>query len=216
VKLRDARVGIPSGEDWLTARLCHAPDVIGLAMVLDAGSPSPDAAGAEHLTDTLQTGGYATLELELLTESELERHGDTDFNVPLLANRMLAALEWARHQPDLAELPVSCVACGTASGAAVRAGWKHPEGFAAIVCLAGRPDLAGASPLAALKVPMRIIVRSDDPDLPIVLRAGEELSALHELDITNEDGAALAVEWLDRWRNRVHGDDEDDDPGTVD
>ncbi len=217
MKLRDSRVGIPCSDHWLGARLRHAPDVFALALLLDAGTPS-DTTATDRLTALLHEAGYATLEIELLSEAELARDGDAAFNVPELANRVLAAREWARHQPELASLPVLPVARGTASGAAVRAAWKHPAGFAGVVCLGGRPDLAGATPLGANRVPTRLIVGEDDDELPIVKRAAQEMSDLHELCVTVPGGLssdALALEWLGRWRDRIHGDDEDEDPGTV-
>lgn len=217
MKLRDSRVGIPCSDQWLGARLRHAPDVIALVLLLDAGTPSDTTAG-DRLVALLHEAGYATLELELLSDAELARDGDAAFNVPELANRVLAAREWARHQPELASLPVLLLAHGTASGAAVRAAWKHPAGFAGVVCLGGRPDLAGATPLGSNLVPTRLIVDEDEAELPIVRRAAEEMSALHDLCVTAPGSLpadALALEWLGRWRDRIHGDDEDEDPGTV-
>lgn len=220
MKLRDTRVGLLADGSWLAGRLHHSPRVEGIVLLLGAGAP-PDPLPAPDIIDTLHVGDYATLDLDLLTERESERDPDAAFNVPLLANRVLAAADWAIHQPDLAGLPTLLVARGTACGAAVRAAWKAPQRFAALVCLGGRPDLAGAAPLAALDVPARLIVAFDDGELAIVQRAAEELGPDHELCVIGEQAPSaesLTRDWLDRWRDvpRDTGDDPPDPDGDSD
>lgn len=201
VKLRDNRLSIQADGGWLAARLRHSPQVRALVLVLCPGgiADPPPAAG---LADALHEQGFATLMVDLLTSIEEQRDPDAAFHVPLLANRVLAVAEWAAHQPELSPFPLLLVASGTACGAVVRAAWKTPQRFAAIVCLAGRPDLAGAGPLAALETPTRFIVADIDPDLAIVTRAFEELGSHHDLQIYGDEAPAAAIaltlEWFDR------------------
>ncbi len=132
-----------------------------------------DAPPVDHdlVVNALQEAGYATLLLDLLTGYEVQRDPDAHFNVPQMANRLLAVADWIAHQPPLAPLSLGLVASGTTSGAAVRAAWKAPGRFAAIACLGGRPDLAGAQPLSALAVPLRMVVTGGDPDRHIIEQA---------------------------------------------
>ncbi|BAL25073.1 phosphoribosyltransferase [Azoarcus sp. KH32C] len=208
MKLRTTDISIPYEQLWLNGELAHSPEVRGLVAILrPAGSPFVHSRELQ-VAHVLQEAGFATLLINLLTSYEESRDPDARFNVPQLANRVLAIGEWCLHQPPLAGLAIGLVASGTASGAAIRAGWKAPERFAAIVCRAGRPDLAGLTPLNALTIPIRMIVGSADPHIGMIRQAYEHLRGAH--DWQNVDGvgeqfdetgplerfAALAAEWL--------------------
>lgn len=208
MKLRHTSISIPAGSAWLEGELSHAPDVRGLAVLLrPSGGPRAPSAEAA-VAEILQQAGFATLVINLLTAYEETRDADAGFNVPQMANRVLAVAEWVGHQPPLAGLAVGLVACGTASGAAIRAAWKSPEHFAAIVCAAGRPDLAGATPLNALTAPIRFVVGGDDPHAPMLMNAYEHLGAPRDWQTLLGVGehfaepggidqlARLAAEWL--------------------
>ncbi|WP_332674810.1 dienelactone hydrolase family protein [Aromatoleum sp.] len=208
MKLRHTTISIPTGTAWLEGDLCHAPDVRGLAVLLRAAG-GPRAKSVEvAVGETLQQAGFATLVINLLTAYEETRDPDARFNVPQMASRVLAVAEWVGHQPPLAGLAVGLVACGTASGAAVRAAWKSPEHFAAIVCGAGRPDLAGATPLNTLTTPVRFVVGGDDPHTPMLMNAYEHLGAPRDWQTLDGVGehfvepgaigglARLAADWL--------------------
>jgi hypothetical protein len=202
VKLRHTTISIPAGSAWLEGEFAHAPDVRGLAVLLrsagGARADSPEAAVAE----ILQQAGFATLVINLLTAHEETRDPDARFNVPQMANRVLAVAEWIGHQPPLAGIAVGLVAGGTASGAAIRAAWKSPEHFAAIVCGAGRPDLAGATPLNSLATPVRFVVGAADPHTPMLMSAYEHLGAPRDwqtlLDVGEEFAEPGAIEQLAR------------------
>lgn len=214
MKLRDSHIALPADGHWLLARLRHSPLVSGLAIVIgsdDAHEP-PEAPG---LVDALHHHGFASLLLDLLDEREAERDADAPFNIPLLATRVLAAAEWAVHQPDLKSLPLFLIARATACGAAVRAAARAPETFRAIVCLGGRMDLAGAEPLARLVAPTRVIVAEDDPERPIIERAQAELATEHDLRLipatdAPTHAATLALEWIAHWRDAPPAEDEGD------
>ncbi|MDX5364017.1 MAG: alpha/beta hydrolase [Pseudazoarcus pumilus] len=213
MKLRDSHIALPADGQWLLARLRHSPAVLGLAIVIGADD-THEPAEAPGLIDALHHHGFASLLLDLLTEAEAERDPDAPFNIPLLATRVLAAAEWAAHQPDLRQLPLFLIARGTGCGAAVRAASRAPDIFRAIVCLGGRLDLAGAEPLARLVAPTRIIVAEDDPDLPIIQRAQAELPAAHDLQrlpasVATDHAATLALEWIAHWRD-VEASPEDE------
>lgn len=193
MKLRNTILSIPAERVWLDGWLAHAPDVRGLALILQPNAVSHTESREVHIARVLQADGFATLTLNLLTRHEESRDPDARYNVPQMANRVLAVSEWIGHQPPLSPLAIGLVAAGTASGGAVRAAWKAPDRFAAIVCRGGRPDLAGATPLAALRLPIRIVVGGDDPDLAIITQAYAHLRGPR--DWQRVDGAgALFVE----------------------
>lgn len=184
MKLRHTDLSLPAEGVWLTARLDHEPAVRGVALVLESvwppaapsDSPSDAAPALDVLLAQMQHAGYATFVTTLLTAEENGRGADARFNVPQLANRLLAVLDWIDHQPGLAGLPRGILASDTACGAAIRAAWKSPLTCHAIVCRGGRPDLAGAAPLAALGVPVRLVASAHDPALPSIRQAYDHLS----------------------------------------
>jgi hypothetical protein len=208
VKLRHTTISIPAERVWLEGELAHAPDVRGLAVLL---RPSVGQAGQPteaHLVAALHEAGFATLGIDLLTQYEATRDPDAAYNVPQMANRILAVSEWISHQPPLARLGVGLISSGTASGAAVRAAWKAPKQFSAIVCRDGRPDLAGAAPLKALTTPIRFIAGSASHGLDMLRLAFDHLTGdrnwqlLDGVDTAHmpldaqEQFAQWATEWL--------------------
>ncbi|MBD5803966.1 putative phosphoribosyl transferase [Azoarcus sp. Aa7] len=188
MKLRTTDISIPFEHIWLSGELVLAPDVNGLAVVLrPAGSPFAQSRDL-RVARELQRAGFATLLINLLTAYEEARDPDARFNVPQMANRVVAVLDWIGHQPPLAGLGVGLISSDTASGAAVRAGWKAGDRVSAIVCRAGRPDLAGLTPLNTLAVPLRMVVGSDDPQAGMVRQACEHLRCPHDWHVL--DGAS--------------------------
>jgi putative phosphoribosyl transferase len=209
VKLRHTIISIAADHVWLDGELAHAPDVRGLAALLRPSGSDPAKSREQEIATALHHAGFATLLINLLTTHEEARDPDARYNVPQMANRLVAIVDWIGHQPPLTGLSVGLVASDTASGAAVRAAWKLPDRFAAIVCRGGRPDLAGVTPLQALTVPLRIVAGSEDPHVPMLLQAYELVRAprdWHTIEGSGESFATpgaldrfaqLAAEWLE-------------------
>lgn len=177
MRQRTTELSIPAEGAWLDARLSHSPDATALVLILFPGVEAAAQAVDQKIATALQRAGFATLMLDLLTAHEETHDADARYNVPQMANRLIAATEWVTHQPALTGLPLGLLGSGTASAAAVRAAWKLPGSYAAIVCRAGRPDLAGAAPLRALAAPIRIVAGENDPDCGITAQAYSLISA---------------------------------------
>ncbi len=207
VKLRHTLISIPTAGDWLEGVLAHAPDVRGLALIPESDFYRPPRIDETRRARELQAAGFATMSLNLLTRHEAARDPDAGYNVARLTRRLLDTIEWCQHQPALAPLSVGIVAGGTGCAAAVRAAVAQPERITAIVCMAGRADLAGAVPLRALTTPIRFIVAADEPQLKICRRAFELIPpALRDWVDPEQDGTgqppgvhgASAAQWLQR------------------
>lgn len=208
MKLRHSLISIPSAEVWLEALLCHAPDVRGLVLIAQPLSTPPDAEREDDVARVLQAAGFATLTVDLLTEYEETRDPDARFNVPHLAQRIEGVRDWIAHQPNFGALQVGLLASGTACGAAIRAAARSPEQYCALVCRGGRPDLAGAKPLASLTTPTLFAAGGLDPGLPMLRQAFDHLSAPRSWQLipeaddrfdapgTTASFARLASEWL--------------------
>lgn len=152
--------------------------------------------------------------VNLLTRQEAQRDPDAPYNIPRLTERILAATEWAAHQPPLAALTLAVVASDTGCAAAIRAAVKAPETFTAIACLGGRADLAGAEPLRAVRTPVRMIITPGTTEAGILERAYPLMKGKHHwlvLPATDDAreleqlAARAAATWLRQHLPQVEG-----------
>ena len=108
--------------------------------------------------------GMGTLLLDLLSRSEedvdeVTRH--YRFDIAMLADRLVAAIDWLQREPETSELPVGLFGASTGGGAALVAAAKKPDRVNAVVSRGGRPDLAGDA-LPRVEAPALLIVGGRD------------------------------------------------------
>jgi putative phosphoribosyl transferase len=108
----------------------------------------------------LNSRGIATLLFDLLAPAEQADRRNV-FNIPLLADRLVDAVNWLDRQPKPAWLPLGLFGASTAAAAAVVAAANLPLRVCAVVSRGGRPDLAGDS-LDRVRVPTLLIVGGAD------------------------------------------------------
>lgn len=128
------------------------------------------------VADRLNEAGFATLLFDLLTSEEESvdlRTAQLRFDIDLLGQRLIEAIDWVRDRADLADLPIGCFGASTGAAAAVVAAGARPRAVRAIVSRGGRPDLAG-DVLDRLHVPTLLIVGGADE---VVVRLNEEALA---------------------------------------
>jgi pimeloyl-ACP methyl ester carboxylesterase len=134
-------------------------------IVFAHGSGSSRHSGRNRaVAEALQRGQFATLLMDLLTEPEEVVDvvtAEFRFNIPLLAGRVVAAIDWAKAHPQLASLPVGLFGASTGAAAALIAAAQRPEEVSAVVSRGGRPDLAGGA-LPKVKAPTLLIVGGRD------------------------------------------------------
>ena len=108
----------------------------------------------------LNDRGIATLLFDLLTPAE---EGDrvNVFDIPLLASRLVEAINWLDTQPSVAKLPLGLFGASTGAAAALVAAAKLPQRIGAVISRGGRPDLAGDA-LDEVHAPALFIVGGDD------------------------------------------------------
>lgn len=160
----------------------------------------------------IQDGGIATLLFDLLTPDEEARDeatGELRFDIGLLGDRLVGAVDWVARLPELGGLPVGLFGASTGAAAALLAAAERPEMVRAVVSRGGRPDLAGDR-LESVRVPVLLIVGgADEPVLELNREASGRL-ADHRLEIVPgathlfpEPGALdtvadLAATWFER------------------
>lgn len=166
--IRVLPVTIPAHGVILRADLGLPADARGIVLFAHGSgsgrtSPRNCAVAAE-----LRQAGYATLLLDLLTLEEEREDAATRhlrFDIPFLAERLVAATVWVRQDPRLRALPLGYFGASTGAAAALVAGARLKDVVHAIVSRGGRPDLAGHA-LAEVHAPTLLIVGGyDEPVL---------------------------------------------------
>jgi len=104
----------------------------------------------------LNEQGIATLLFDLLTPEEEEDRSNV-FDIRLLADRLIAAVDWIDVQSELARLPLGMFGASTGAAAALVAAAKLRTRVGAVVSRGGRPDLAGAA-LDRVAAPTLLVV----------------------------------------------------------
>jgi predicted phosphoribosyltransferase/dienelactone hydrolase len=94
-----------------------------------------------YVADKLNKEGFATLLFDLLTPEEGQDRRNA-FDIPLLADRVVAAAIWISSEPDLEDLPLGLFGASTGAGAALVAAAELQGRVSAVVSRGGRPDLA--------------------------------------------------------------------------
>ena len=112
------------------------------------------------VADALNRRGIVTLLFDLLTPTE-EADRRNVFDIPLLADRLVDAVNWLDKEPVLARLPLGLFGASTGAAAALVAAAKLPHRVRAVVSRGGRPDLAGDF-LDSVRAPTLLIVGGAD------------------------------------------------------
>ena len=144
----------------LMGDLCVPPEPRGIVLFAHGSGSSRLSPRNIAVADTLNTQGFATLLLDLLTAEEAKDRRNV-FDIPLLAERLLEAAQWISAEPDIADLPLGLFGASTGAGAAMLAAAELHDRVKAVVSRGGRPDLAGPR-LAQVSAPTLLIVGGDD------------------------------------------------------
>jgi dienelactone hydrolase len=162
------------------------------------------------VAELLRGAGFATMLADLLTPEEARRDAATAalrFDIALLADRVVQAVDWLGSEPATARLPLGLFGASTGAAAALAAAAHRPEAVRAVVSRGGRPDLAGGF-LASVRAPTLLVVgERDEVVLQLNRRAAVRLRAVHALRIVagathlfEEPGALQQVAgWAAEW-----------------
>lgn len=168
--VEDHEVAIAVGRQALGARFAVPGNPRGAVLVAHPSGISRHSSRGRFVTTTLARAGLATLAVDLLTEDEDDDQPGLRADVPLLAERLLAATDWLGEQPLTARLPVGYFGEGAAAAGALVAAALRPGVVRAIVSHDGRPDLGGAS-LLLERAATLLVVSTDDAALLAANRA---------------------------------------------
>lgn len=202
---------VPAGGQQLPGLLVLPPRPGGLVLFAHGSGSSRFSQRNQAVAAVLQRGALATLLFDLLSAAE-ERRDQQDqalrFDIPLLAERVVAAIDWVHAQPELAALPLGLFGASTGAAAALIAAAQRPALVRAVVSRGGRPDLALGA-LDLVHCPTLLLVGSLDVDvLELNNWAAARLQGPHRLRVipgadhlfeqpgTLEQVAAEACAWF--------------------
>jgi pimeloyl-ACP methyl ester carboxylesterase len=157
-------VRIQAGAVTLEGDLQVPDQATGLVLFAHGSGSSRHSPRNRFVAHELQAAGLATLLLDLLTPEEeaVDQHtGHLRFDIGLLAERLVAATQWAAVDLATRSLPIGYFGASTGAAAALVAAAVEPEKVHAVVSRGGRPDLAGEA-LPLVRAPTLLIVGGRD------------------------------------------------------
>jgi putative phosphoribosyl transferase len=184
--IREWPLEIDAAGQTLAGSLSLPQQARGLVIFAHGSGSSRLSPRNQRVARSLQSGGLATLLLDLLTfEEEVidARTAQYRFDIELLAERVKGTLEWASAHNATAQLGVGLFGSSTGAAAALIAAAARPELVGAVVSRGGRPDLAEES-LPEVRAPTLFIVGgSDGPVIRLNQKALDQMAAVRELRI---------------------------------
>jgi dienelactone hydrolase len=211
MKRRERELTIQVGEAQLAGTLRIPERADGIVLFAHGSGSSRFSPRNRHVAAVLERAGLATMLIDLLSEREERedsRTGALRFDIPLLADRLLAATAWLHANEGTTSLPLGLFGASTGAGAALLAAAERPELIKAVVSRGGRPDLAGKA-LRHVSAPTLLIVGERDAVvLDLNERAAGELATKCRLEVVPgathlfeepgalEEVAALARDWF--------------------
>jgi dienelactone hydrolase len=213
-KLEQRHVTIAAGGVRLAGDLTVPRDAHGVVVFAHGSGSGRLSPRNRYVAAELALGGLATVLMDLVTPDEEavdSRTGHLRFDIPLLADRVIGAIDWLESEPAVQRLRAGCFGASTGAAAALVAAAERPTRIAAVVSRGGRPDLAGDA-LRRVRAPTLLIVGSRDTEvLRLNQLAQAQLGGESRLEIVAgathlfeqpgalEQVAALARDWFSRW-----------------
>jgi putative phosphoribosyl transferase len=198
----------------LEGDLAIPPEARGVVLFAHGSGSSRHSTRNRFVAEVLRGGALGTLLLDLLTkrEEQIDTHTrHLRFDIGLLAERLIGAIDWLDTQDDTRGLPVGLFGASTGAAAALVAAARRPDRVSAVVSRGGRPDLAEEE-LRHVRAPTLLIVGSLDtvvielnkqamrqmvaPVQPAIVRGATHL---FEEPGTLEQVAQLARDWFVRY-----------------
>jgi len=139
---RTEEVRIPvDAERSIVGDLRVPPHALGLVIFAHGSGSSRLSPRNRDVAVVLNAHGIATLLVDLLTPSEADSRANV-FDIPLLAERVVRAAQWAADDPGVRSLPIGLLGASTGAAAALWAAADLGEQVRTVVSRGGRPDLA--------------------------------------------------------------------------
>jgi dienelactone hydrolase len=207
-------VTVAAGNVALEGDLAIPEDARGIVLFAHGSGSSRHSSRNRFVAQSLQSARLATLLFDLLTPEEESIDLQTAhlrFDMEVLANRLMGAMDWLDGEKDTRGLSIGLFGASTGGGAALMAAARQPERVGAVVSRGGRPDLAAAD-LPRVHAPTLLIVGGrDEPVIELNELARSRMTAAVELVIVPgathlfvepgalEEVSRLARSWFTRY-----------------
>lgn len=211
-QINEQAVQVSTGRDiFLEGNLNIPTDARGIVLFAHGSSSSRHSPRNQFVARTLNHAGLATLVIDLLTAEEEavdRRTRELRFDIALLAERLVGAVDWLTKQNDTRALNIGLFGASTGAAAALMAAALRSSLVSAVVSRGGRPDLAGVA-LSQVQAPTLLIVGGADKTvIELNKQALQHLQNIHRLELipgashlfeepgTMEQVAQMAREWF--------------------
>ena len=155
---------------------------MGLVMFVHGSGSGRHSPRNRWVADVFHRHNLGTLLFDLLTEEEAQDRHNV-FDIELLGRRVVEAIHWTGHHPELADLHLGLFGASTGAAAALVAAAEQPARVGAVVSRGGRPDLA-MSVVAQVQAPTLLIVGGLDTEvLALNRQALRQLHAPKRLEV---------------------------------
>ena len=150
----------------LNGHLTYGDDVKAWVVFAHGSGSSRKSKRNNWVAQELNDQGFGTFLFDLLTEEEDDIFLNR-FNIPLLAERLIAATAWLINSVDYKGEKIAFFGASTGAAAAIMAAAEADASWPifAIVSRGGRPDLAEKRILNDINAPTLLIVGSEDGDV---------------------------------------------------
>jgi putative phosphoribosyl transferase len=179
-------VRLPAGKVFLEGDLSVPAGAAAVVLFAHGSGSGRHSVRNRAVAAALREAGLGTLLFDLLTAEEEALDARTmglRFNITLLAERLVCAVDWMSKRAESRGLPLGLFGASTGAAAALVAAAARPVTAGAVVSRGGRPDLAGDA-LSAVQAPTLLIVGGNDPEVLVLNRqAKRELRCENELAI---------------------------------
>jgi putative phosphoribosyl transferase len=190
-------VRVPADGVTLEGTLIVPAGACGVVVFAHGSGSSRHSPRNRYVAGELQRGGLATLLMDLLTADEEAidlRTRQLRFDIPLLAERLVGAVDWLGREPSTRDVRLGAFGSSTGGGAALVAAARRPEAVRAVVSRGGRPDLAGDA-LSRVTAPTLLIVGGrDEVVIELNREASERMTACAEKRLEIVPGATHLFE----------------------
>lgn len=165
--IKETEVRILAGDALLEGNLNIPENPRGIVLFIHGSGSSRLSPRNRHVAQLMNQAGLATLLFDLLTIDEHEVDITTmeyRFDIELLSQRTISAIQRIVQQPGLDKLPMGLFGASTGAAAALFAARALPDTIQTVVSRGGRPDLAMPA-LPELEIPTLFIVGSLDHEV---------------------------------------------------
>ena len=154
-------VHIPAGGVTVEGMLEIPDGAVGLVLFAHGSGSSRHSPRNNYVAGELRAAGVGTLLMDLLTPEE-DRDYSRRFDIGLLTQRLLEAVDWVGSQKATMHLPLGFFGASTGAAAALEAAAALGDQARAVVSRGGRPDLASEQALLKVSAPTLLLVGGYD------------------------------------------------------